>query len=173
MPAASCREFFWFAFKDTKHHKGLLFGTEGPGVDCWPGVCVERVRRGSQRTWVQILALPPASRSDVRPVHLLSLTFLISRMGTLTSVGSRRGLRDVTLAGSLPHASHTAGAFKCWFHIHRSSGDTTCPRSRLPPETSVWGLQRKPCVTCFHESDQQVITGHGRRLARVPRREQV
>lgn len=29
MPAASCREFFWFAFKDTKHRKGLLFGREG------------------------------------------------------------------------------------------------------------------------------------------------
>ena len=29
MPAVNCREFFWFAFKDTKHHKGLLFGREG------------------------------------------------------------------------------------------------------------------------------------------------
>ena len=29
MPAVNCREFFWFAFKDTKHRKGLLFGREG------------------------------------------------------------------------------------------------------------------------------------------------
>lgn len=49
MPAASCREFFWFAFKDTKHCKGLLFGREGTGIESWPSVCVERSDVGVNR----------------------------------------------------------------------------------------------------------------------------
>lgn len=44
MPAASCREFFWFAFKDTKHRKGLLFGREG----AWRGELAQGVCGKSQ-----------------------------------------------------------------------------------------------------------------------------
>lgn len=46
MPAVSCREFFWFAFKDTKHRKGLLFGREGT----WHGELAQGVY-GKRQTW--------------------------------------------------------------------------------------------------------------------------
>lgn len=80
MPAAS-REFFWFAFKDTKHRKGLLFGREGPGMESWLRAYMERLRRGNQQTWVQILALISANQlcgggsrrgsSDLNPAFLI------------------------------------------------------------------------------------------------------
>lgn len=116
MPAMSCREFFWSAFKDIKHHKGLLFGREGPGMKSWPRVCVERVRRGSQQ--VRIRTLPPASQSDLRWASslLLSLTFLLCKMGALPSVSGKVEAQgdDICVIPS----TMQQGLTKHWFEIH-------------------------------------------------------
>lgn len=75
MPAVSCREFFWFAFKDTKHHKGLLFGRVGPGMSIGSGCVWKDTDVGVNRAGFESgLCHRQAGLASGRPSLLLSTT---------------------------------------------------------------------------------------------------